>query len=538
MNYFDFFIKENKSGYRTNENYLKLNNNDLYNKINDFTKINKLSNLSFKQKIWHFINNIKYKPKCYCGTELKFKKSLSEGYGKYCSIPCTNRDRNHINNVKITNTKKYGGSTPFSSSNIKLKAKKTLLDKYGVDNIFKDIQYIKDKTIKKHGISHISKLETTKNKREQTNIKSYGVKTPLLIEEVRNKSEIIKLKKFVEKYKHLKILKINGVEITIDCNKCGSPYTIDRSVLWHRNLICENPCTHCNPIKSGTSIMESEIKDFINSLGFKFIETDRTILNGKEIDIYIPELKIAIEYNGLFWHSSKFVNKNYHLNKTETCSTNGIFLIHIFEDEWLFKKDIVKSRLKNILGLTENKIYARKCQIKPVKTEEKTKFLIDNHIQAETGSKINLGLYYNDELISIMTFGNKRIILGYKDTKSNEWELLRFCNKLNTTVIGGASKLLNYFIKTYQPKEIISYADRRWSQGKLYLNLGFNFVKTSTPNYFYVINNRREHRFKFRKDVLIREGYDSNLTEEEIMLNRGINRIYDCGTILYKLCLK
>jgi len=133
-----------------------------------------------------------------------------------------------------------------------------------------------------------------------------------------------------------------------------------------------------------------------------------------------------------------------------------------------------------------------------------------------------------------MTFGSKRMVLGSK-RNDNTYELLRFCNKLNTSVIGGASKLLKYFIKTYQPKEIISYADRRWSNGNLYNNLDFKFSHNSNPNYYYVINNKREYRFKYRKDVLIKNGYDKAKSEHQIMLEIGIYRIYDCGAICYKL---
>ena len=115
----------------------------------------------------------------------------------------------------------------------------------------------------------------------------------------------------------------------------------------------------------------------------------------------------------------------------------------------------------------------------------------------------------------------------------NEWELLRFCNKINHSVVGGASKLFKHFIKTHNPNDIISYADRRWSQGKLYQQLGFNKTHNSTPNYFYVINNEREHRFKYRKNLLIKRGFDENKTEREIMNDRKIYRIYDCGNIVY-----
>ena len=212
------------------------------------------------------------------------------------------------------------------------------------------------------------------------------------------------------------------------------------------------------------------------------------------------------------------------------CESKGIHLIHIFEDEWVNNKDIVKSRLKNLFKLTDNKVYGRKCIIKEVNTKDKTKFLNDNHIQGTIGSKVNLGLYYNDDLVSIMTFGKGRVVMnGVK----NEWELLRFCNKINHSVIGGASKLFKHFIKNYNPNQLISYADRRWSQGNLYNQLGFNKTHNSTPNYFYVVNNEREHRFKYRKNLLVESGFDIKKTEREIMYDRGIYRIYDCGNLVY-----
>jgi len=276
---------------------------------------------------------------------------------------------------------------------------------------------------------------------------------------------------------------------------------------------------------------ENEIRNFLATLNIDFIEKDKEIIKPLELDILIPLHNIAIEFNGLYWHSDKFKPSNYHLNKTELCEKKNIKLIHIFEDEWLFKKDIVLSRLKNILKLTENKIYARKCETKLVDTKIAKDFLNKNHIQGEVNSSIKIGLYYNDTLVSLMTFGKGRIALG---GSSNQYELLRFCNVLNTNVVGGADKLLQYFIKTYKPNEIISYADRRWSQGNLYEKLGFIQTHTSKPNYWYIINNNRKHRFGFRKSILIKNGYDKNKTEREIMIERKIYRIYDCGTIVYK----
>ena len=279
---------------------------------------------------------------------------------------------------------------------------------------------------------------------------------------------------------------------------------------------------------------ETELKDFISSLNIEIISNSKKIISPLELDIYIPEHNIAIEYNGLYWHSELYKPSNYHLNKTKLCETQGIQLIHIFDDEWQYKKDIVKSRLKNILGLTPNKIYARKCIIKEVGTKDSKIFLDNNHIQGNVNSSIRLGLYYKDELVSLMTFGKGRVAMG---GNSNEFELTRFCNKLDTTVIGGADKLLQYFIKIYKPKEIISYADRRWSQGSLYEKLKFTKTHESNPNYWYIFGNKRKYRFGYRKSILIKQGYDNNKSEHEIMLERKIYRIYDCGTIVYKKTL-
>jgi hypothetical protein len=280
--------------------------------------------------------------------------------------------------------------------------------------------------------------------------------------------------------------------------------------------------------------VENELKEFITSLNIEIIENSKKIIPPLELDIYIPSKNIAIEYNGLYWHSEINKPSNYHLNKTNLCQERGIQLIHIFEDEWLNTKNIVKSRLRNILGLTTNKIYARKCIIKEISIDESKNFLNSNHLQGHVNSSIKIGLYYNDELVSLMTFGRGRIAMG---GSSNDYELLRFCNKLDRIVIGAADKLFKYFIKMYFPKTIISYADKRWSIGNLYEKLKFIKTHESDPNYWYIIGRKRKHRFGFRKSILVKKGFDSNKTEHEIMIERGIYRIYDCGTIVYKKTL-
>lgn len=290
----------------------------------------------------------------------------------------------------------------------------------------------------------------------------------------------------------------------------------------------------CPTCGNNISRAEDEIADFIESLGVTVIKRVRTVLDGgSEIDIFLPEYNVGVEYNGLYWHSELFKENKYHYNKTNQCAEKNIRLIQIFEDEWMFKKEIVKSRIRCVLNKVNNRIYARKCDIRIVNKAEKCDFVSKNHLQGDVNSKINLGLYYNNELVSMMTFGNPRINLGHKTKEENEYELLRFCNKLNTLVIGGASKLFKYFIETYTPFKITSYCDRRWSVGNMYEKLGFTMDHISQPNYFYVNGNNRQNRFKYRKSELVKLGFDANKSEKQIMQENNFYRIYDSGAIVY-----
>ena len=290
-------------------------------------------------------------------------------------------------------------------------------------------------------------------------------------------------------------------------------------------------CPHCG---NNISKMEDEICQFLEELNVEYERNNRTILDGSEIDILIPSKSLGIEYDGLKWHSEEFKPNNYHINKTEECCKNGIRLIHIYEDEWLNKKEIIKDKIMSALGKTPNKIYARQCKIDIPSEEEKRNFLNKTHIQGNIPDSVKLGLYYQNELIAVMTFGKLRLPLGHKNGGEGKYELLRYSTKLNTSVIGGASKLFKYFVDNYSPEEIISYCDRRFSVGNMYEKLGLSLDHISQPNYYYVIGNNRNNRFRFRKSELVKEGYDETKSEHEIMLEREIYRIYDCGNLVYK----
>ena len=294
-----------------------------------------------------------------------------------------------------------------------------------------------------------------------------------------------------------------------------------------------------------SSKAEKDIYDYLKQINsdLEIQKNNRNIIFPKELDLYIPNYNLAIEFNGLHWHSEIFKEDNYHQEKFKECLNNEIRLVQIFEDEWLDKQDIVKDRLKNILGLTKHKIYARKCTIKKLENKDVRDFLNDNHIQGYCNAQVIYGLFYNtcfcEELVSLMSFSKPRINLGRKQTSDNIYELLRFVSLKDYSVIGGASKLLNHFIKEHKPQEIYSYCDLRWSQGNLYKTLGFEEVSISKPNYFYVSGLKRLNRFKFRKDILIKDyGCPQDITEKEFMRDiMKYDRIYDAGTKLFRLIM-
>lgn len=318
--------------------------------------------------------------------------------------------------------------------------------------------------------------------------------------------------------------KRSDCKIGITCKKHGVFY------MTPGNHLQGQQCPKC---ASYSSKGEDELFNFLSSIiNDKIERRNRDILDGEELDIFIPNKLIAFEYNGLHWHSELTKDRNYHLKKTKKCEEKGIRLFHIFEDEWIYKKDIIKSMICNLLNLTKNKIYARKCEIKEVSSKEALYFLEKNHIQGKCNSSFKYGLYYGNELVSLMTFGKSRHFIG---NNKYEWELLRFCNKLNTNIVGGASKLFNYFIKTHNPRSVVSYADRRWSIGKLYNTIGFEKYNESAPNYFYIINGKRYYRFNFRKSVLVKKyNCPPEMSEHKFCLSQKWYRIYDCGCLCYK----
>jgi hypothetical protein len=324
--------------------------------------------------------------------------------------------------------------------------------------------------------------------------------------------------------------------LTVRHEVCKHVYTVSRSNI----IVAGSRCPKCN-INLKTSKAEKEILDYVLSLDplLPYIQNDRKALNGSELDIYFPTKKIAIEHNGLYWHSEEKVGKKYHLEKLTKCADNNIRLVQIFEDEWTKKQEIVKSKIRSILGYnTKSKIYARKCYVANVPSNIKTEFLNRNHIQGKDKANVTLGLYLkeNDELVSIMTFVKPRLSLN-GDGKAYDFELSRFASNIDYCVIGAFSKLFSYFKKNNTFKAIITYADLRWSEGGVYDTNGFKYTHTSSPSYWYFKNEKeRFHRFNFRKNVLEEKlkVFDPNKTEYENMVIEGYSRVWDCGNLVFK----
>jgi hypothetical protein len=464
-----------------------------YRNHNIDIKVNQINKLPI-----HLVNpqsHLKVDAKCdICNKEVKiqyrrYNQSISRGGYYTCSVKCAKQK------IKNIFKEKYGEEIPFKTENFKEKTQQT--------------------NLKKWGKSHFRQSDKWKNinesnevlKRKKTQFSNFLLDNPKVIDE-------------------------NSENFIIECEIHGN-VEIPKNLYSNRKIKKTELCVECCPINSNVSGKEILLSKLISELYDGEIINSYKI-NRKEIDIYLPDLKIGFEFNGLRWHSEQFVDKKYHMNKTKLCNDNDIRLIHVFEDDFDYKYDIIRSIINNILGKSY-KIYGRNTEIKKITDKSVVKsFLNENHLQGFVNSNFNYGLYHNDDLVSIMTFMKTRKIFNNKEDY-NSYELIRFCNKLNHTIIGGASKLFNAFISEVSPKKILSYCDISWANGDLYYKLGMNYVGITQPNYYYIVNGKRENRIKYQKHKLVKEGYNKNLTEKEIMNERDLYRIYNCGNKIFEL---
>ena len=509
---------------------------------------NKYGDISFSEMIYLFYNNLDQPPVCTnCGNPVKFR-NFSYGYNDCCSKECAYNLPSRVEKCKQTKLERYGDS----NYNNHEKCKQTCLEKYGVTNAFAAEsvkETIKTTLINKYGVEYAQQSSKIQEVRKQNSLNKYGVDHHMKVDDIK-----IKLSKIQQSKKISNIDFLIGYTDDGDwickcphhgCNKCiDKQYIIPSQNYFARKKFNIEPCTKLKEIKfdhSAGTTLEIFVRNILDKYKIEYRNNNRTILNGKELDIYIPSKNIAIECNGVFWHSTKHHKpQNFHINKYVGCLEHGIQLITIWEDQIKNKPNIVESIILSKLGIYKNRVGARKCIIKEIDSRTCTNFLENNHIQGRTNANVKLGLFYNEELVGVMTFSKRSKVSGSNKLIDDEWELSRFCTKLGLQVIGAADKLMKYFIKKYNPSIITSFASNDISNGDLYKKLGFVQDDKITSAYWYIHNTNyiRYHRTSFSKSRLKKLGYNvEGKTENEIMLELPYYKIYDSGHTKYTLTI-
>jgi hypothetical protein len=524
---------------------------------------------SLSEKVYLFLNNLKEPKRCKtCGNFLPFL-SYKNPYKNYCSHLCIANSNEVKNKKEKTTFKNYGVKNPFQSTEIKLllknrkigkesieKRKKTNLSRYGVTNPAKNIEIkkrMKQTNLIKYGVDHPWKNKDIREKCKKTSLIKYGydnpakssivkektIKTNLIrygqhpstVLEIKNKiaySKFVRSSTCYEKYveslfsfEEFISRKSMYDSLKWKCKVCGTSFNCP---------ICSGlipRCPVCFPRLQGRSSVETDIVSFIKNIYIDKIKVnDRFTIKPKELDIYIPDKNLAIEVDGLYWHSELNGKMcNYHLEKSNLCNAKEIHLIHIFENEWRDKQEIIESIIKSNLGIYNTTLGARECIVDTVLNSKAEIFFNENHLQGYLPSSIYIGLYYNNDLVSCLSFSKPRF------NKKYDWELTRFANKLNYKISGSFGKLWKH-----RPSgSIITYSDKRYFTGNVYKKFMVQ-LKDSVPSYYYFKSGKVYNRLNFQKHKLknLLPIFDDNLTEWENMQINGYNRIWDCGNYVFE----
>lgn len=488
--------------------------------------------LSWTEKLYRYYNHLSDTPRCpICGKPVKFINFFA-GYRQFCSNKCLGKSEDIQRKREETTRSHYGVKYPMQSKGIMQKSIDTCIEKYGT--------------------KRATSSDDVKKKIQETNINKYGARSPLANISVREKIENTRVKKFIKDHHNIYInneyhLGSNDIIYTLDCphpecNACEDKcFDIKPRILYDRERWGIEICTKRLPEGANMNIKSTSLEIFVHDLLDKYKinyeKNIRGIIGGQELDVYIPDKRIAIEINGCFWHSAEFKGTKYHVNKYELCDDQNIQLINLWEDWIINKPEIVKSLILSKLGIFEHRIGASRCIVKMIDSKSCNNFLNDNHIQGRSNSQYRYGLYYKGNLMSVMTFGKKRAGIGSKNIQYGQYELIRYCTKVGWQIIGGASRLLAHFIKDHNPTSIISWSSNDISNGSLYQTLGFHKVGNIHNSYWYVHKRTKErfHRYTFSKDNLIRKKLapspdKTQWTESQVMSTLPYFKIYDSGT--------
>ena len=531
------------------------------------------------------IYNMNVYPKCsMCGNFKKYQ-DITNGFKLTCGTrKCAQIHPETIAKTQETAIRNYGSLKAAYYDT----ASKSIKDIYGVDNISqleetktkkimksqekygtdypwqtKEIQKIKANELeKKTGKRNVSQLECVKEKKRNTSRINWGTDNVFQNDFIKEKSqETTKDKYGVSNFSNSEVCLQSRLDKYFNSllisdrlkSRCTPNFSKDsfQGVKNKYSWICNNcgkefkdhldcgkipRCFNCYPIIRNPdfkSKLEEELSDFCKQFYPKLYRNIRSIIDKKELDIYIPELHLAIEFDGLFWHSEIGGKKypDYHLEKSVSCLKKGVKLIHIFEDEWHNKKPIVQSILISKLKKLPIMIGARKCSIEEITNNDAEDFLNENHLQGYTSAEKHISLISSKkEIVSLLSVGHCRFNNNY------EFEIIRFCNKLNHSIPGSLSKLFTFFVNKYGPKSIISYCDTRYGSGESYKKLGMSLLYTTKPSYYYTKDYiEKLSRFQFQKHLLKDKLpiFDANLTEWQNMQLNGYDRIWDCGNNVY-----
>lgn len=471
---------------------------------------------------------------CACGTPTGFI-SFPKGYREYCSTDCASTSASvkakRAVKIKQTCLIKYGVDNVMKTAKVKQKIADTMISRYGVPNFSQSglhQEMVRETSMLKYGVHHVLASEDVKNKIKSTMLKRHGgftTSSQTLSSKMRDtmvakygaetswhssllpKLHAIQRAKFIDRVRENGFLVLEEHQAFLNVqHTCGHQF--------HLNLFERLGCPGCKV----ASIPEQELFLFIHSLGVQPKRNDRVALGGKELDIFVPTHSIAFEMNGAYWHHDQ-TDKLPLLNKTEMAAKHGILLVHIWDFEWLEKKQVVQALIRSKLGLNQ-KIAARKCEVRAIKKADAKNFLTAFHLQGSCRSSLEVGLYYSGELVGVATAGRTRF-------GGDQQELLRMCFKPGITVQGGVSKMLSAI-----PGPLLTYSDRRFGSGGGYLSAGFSKICETVPGYCWYSKGVKYGRYETQRNklpMLLGNKFDPALTENQNMRNAGFLKLVDCG---------
>ncbi len=508
------------------------------------------------------IDNTKYGTCIVCGAKFVLHPPYNQ---KTCSRRCGGiyRKQSGISKqvyekASKTNLERYGKSNPGQVKAFNDKRDERCLELYGSKKVLALPEFqekARQTSISKFGTPYAVQSDEIKKKLQQSCIERFGVNN--YFSTVKNIQSIMsnpdKLSDWLLFKKDCKQYISDNFDekpnIHQLCEKLGVTDTRIYDIAIEQNAR--------DMIAHFSSVVEQEIFDFLCTIipDTEIIRNDRASIKPYEIDIYIPEYNLGIECNPSITHNSSLPDQfggspkpyNYHKIKSDLAAKQGIRLFHIFGWDWKYKRTIIESMLVSALGKCK-KLYARNCYVSVVDYETTRAFLNNNHRQGYASYKWSLGLYnkISNEFVSLMTFGLMRNGQGKKSDDTDSIELVRFCNILNTSVAGGASKLLKHFIRDYGHSfsKIVSFSDVAHTSGNLYHKLGFVKVSQSQPGYTWAKISTEEtySRVQCQKANLRKLFNDpsidiENKTEKQIMMEHGYVQVFDAGTIRWEYYL-